>query len=109
MPNPQREPEERTMWLAAWVSALSHMPRRMGDKCGSPSVLRSLLGYKVKDLNGRNTASQHFHSAMSRGQKPRDPYRAKLLLMLAGPYGTTIARALAARRGLDLSKYPKWP
>jgi len=107
--NPRRHIPERADWTEIWHAALGNMPRRMGDKRGSPSVLRALLGYKVKDLKGRNSASQHFHTAASHGQKPRDAKRALMLQALAGPHGKILVYALATIRGVDLSKYPKWP
>lgn len=107
MPNPKRE--DRAYWTELWFNARSNMPRRKGDHRGSPLVLRMLLGYTYRDQHHRNSASQHFHTASSRGDKPKDENRAELLRMLAGPYGTVIARALASKRGLNLSKYPKWP
>lgn len=103
-------------WQTQWVGAMENMPWylvRTKDghdiKQGQKTLVRILLGYKHTDPQGRNCAAQHFDSAAIRGSKPKDPQKAKLLQMLAGPYGTTLVRAIAIQRGIDLKRYKKWP
>lgn len=79
------------------------------ERRGRKTLVRILLGYKHTDPQGRNCAAQHFDSAAIRGSKPKDPQKARLLEMLAGPHGATFVRAIAIQRGIDLKRYKKWP
>lgn len=91
------------------------MPRVHADRMGSPKVLRTLLGYKTnptRNSSGVDVSQahgQHVRTATDNGSKPRNPQAARLLEMLAGPHGTTIVRAIAIQRGLDLTPYKVWP
>jgi hypothetical protein len=97
-------------WPQIWRAARANMPRVHPRYMGSPTVLRTLLGYAVVTKAGRKmSCALHVRTAMDRGDKPRDPQRQRLLKMLAGPHGTTLAKAIAIQRGIDLSKYKVWP
>jgi hypothetical protein len=81
---------------------------------GSPTVLLTLLGYPLVTKKGKApgtklSCGQRVYNATRGGNKPRDPEQARLLEMLAGPHAKTLIKAIAIRRGLDLSKYKVWP
>ncbi len=98
-------------WSDRWNKARRNMPRVSPSRMGSPTVLRTLLGYKVdKSKNGVPAGvGQHCRTAEDRGDKPRNLQRRRTLELLAGPYGTTFVKIIAIQRGLDLSRYKYWP
>jgi len=101
---------EHQYWSRMWITARKNMPRIHERYMGSPTVLRALLGYSIVTKSGRKmSCAQHVYTAIARGDKPRNPKQARLLTMLAGPHGKSIAKAIAIRRGLDISKYKVWP
>lgn len=92
-------------WSRMWRQAKRNMPRTRRDLTGSPKLLRQLLGYKVKE---HGSHALHVTSCIVNGTKPLGD-RAQLLEQLAGPYGTVLVKAIAAKRNLDLSAYKFWP
>jgi hypothetical protein len=95
--------EERDEWSEIWYAALLNMPKK-SNSIGATMLYR-LLGYRIWDPQGRNRAAHHYFTNRVRGSKPKDPKRQELLKQLAGPHGQVIARAIAAKRGIDLKKY----
>lgn len=109
-----RETKMSEEWQLLWMAARDNMPRRHPKYMGSSVLLRTLLGYSSVTKSGgkigqRVSCEQHVRSCIVRGDKPRDPQRQRLLRMLAGPHGTTVVRALAIQRGIDLKPYKVWP
>lgn len=109
--NPKKSEDERVYWSETWRLARGNMPRRHPYNMGSPTVLRALLGYKVgpSESGVPTGVGQHCRTAEDRGDRPRCPQRQRILKMLAGPHGKTIAIAIAIQRGFDLSKWKHWP
>ena len=87
------------------------MPRLRRGLMGSPTVLMMLLGYKTEPSSKGVPAGngQYAFTAAQRGTRPKGQQRQETLKMLAGPHGQAIAKAIAIKRGIDLSKWPYWP
>ena len=98
--------EQSKYWQECWRSARANMPRYYKTQGqGSVSVLMLLLGYAVN----QKSVGNRYWNKLNGGFKPREPEAAKLLPMLAGPHGSTIAKAIALNKGIDLSKWKYWP
>jgi hypothetical protein len=97
--------EQRPYWSGLWRAAKANMPALKKGRAGQATLLRRLLGYRHLDPNGRNCAGQHCFTATSCGYAPRDPHKRRVLTMLAGQHGRTIARVIAYQRGIDVARY----
>jgi len=99
--------EQWQYWQGLWFRAWQLMPRH------SATMLCKLLGYSVAKppklinrFNGKayyasNGANSRIYSNYRRGSKPRLPGQQRLLKMLAGPHGETVAKAIALQRGFE--------
>lgn len=110
-------------WSELWTLAYRNMPYkvrvlrdpvtkkpRFREHIGRGYLLRLLLNYKCFNDDGRALShSLHVRTAIARGDKPRDAKRQRLLRLLASNHSSTVIKAIAAKRGLDLSKYEVWP
>ena len=99
------ETPANVLWRERWQHAWNAMPRH------SATMLCKLLGYKVTkpprliNKSGKayymsNGSNSRIYVNYTRGSKPRNPQAARLLTMLAGPHGETVAKAIAIQRGI---------
>ena len=91
---PHPRSAEKTYWSNLWIDAWQNMPRHSGD------LLCKLLGYKTRSARGNWLGNGTVYVNKERGSKPRNPQAARLLQMIAGPQGKTIALAIAIQRGI---------
>lgn len=105
---------DHAYWRSLWRAAQSNMPywiqKTDGRMMGQTSLLMRLLGFKSHASTGSPASlTQAYHTCLGRGTKPKDPQRARLLEMLAGPHGSTYVRVIAIQRGIRLERYTQWP
>jgi len=67
---------------------------------GQRAALARILGYYVIYKERVQVHSQRMYHELNESPEPRDPAKRKLLLDLAGPKGTHIARELLAEKGV---------
>ena len=96
---------ERQYWREKWRAAWFNVPPYKKTGMGRSTMVRRLLGYSTKSEKNAHYGAIHFYTAKTRGDKPRDPQKAWMLEMLAGPHGKTIAYALAIQQGLDIEEF----
>ncbi len=88
------ETPANVLWRERWQHAWDTMPRHSG------TMLCLLLGYKTRSPTGQYLGNNTVFNNWRRGSKPRNPQAARLLTMLAGPHGETVAKAIAIQRGI---------
>jgi len=72
---------------------------------GQRAALARILGYYVIYKGRTQVHSQRMYHELTTCPEPREPAKRKLLLDLAGPNGTEIARKLLARMGTPMKWY----
>ncbi|SRR6266852_2394997 len=118
-------------WRELWRDALLNMPAmaiiprrerivksaingltmtwyRSGYHRGAAIALRLCLGYHTYNAQGRSNAAGCIYMAIQRGSAPRGAARQRLLRVLAGPHGATLARARLIQLG-QADRFKFWP
>lgn len=87
-------PEEYRYWHAIWWAAVDNMPSNASSDFDRDIYLRKLLGKAAPDPEGVDSHPIWWLAG--------DPEGGRLLRLLAGPHGKTLAKAMAIQKGIDL-------